>query len=97
MRLTELEPVWWAEKDRHGQGVCFLCPHCKAIGQTVYLAPAFANPLDGGEPSPDPEGSKPRPHWRRIGDTFDTLTLSPSINYPGHWHGFITEGDVTSV
>lgn len=34
--------------------------------------------------------------WKRTGETFDTLTLTPSINAEaaGHWHGFITNGDV---
>jgi hypothetical protein len=92
MRLTELDPHWWAEIGRHGQGITFKCPHCDA-----RLAPAFSNPLDGGEPAPDPNNSKPRPHWKRSGDTFDTLTLSPSINYPGHWHGFIIDGEVRNA
>lgn len=35
-------------------------------------------------------------HWQRSGDTFETLTLSPSIDASraGHWHGFITNGEV---
>lgn len=28
MQLIELQPKWWAEKGRHGQGVSFLCPCC---------------------------------------------------------------------
>ncbi len=38
--------------------------------------------------------------WKRgSGDTFETLTLTPSIDanvdIAGHWHGFITNGEVT--
>jgi hypothetical protein len=35
--------------------------------------------------------------WRREGDTFDTLTLSPSVDASpsGHWHGFVRNGEVT--
>jgi hypothetical protein len=34
--------------------------------------------------------------WHRVGDTFDTLTLTPSIDCSrfGHFHGFITGGEV---
>jgi hypothetical protein len=46
MRLAELEPKWWAEPGRVGQGVVFRCPHCRA----TWLCVAFANPLDGGAP-----------------------------------------------
>jgi hypothetical protein len=44
VRLADLDPRWWAEPGRNGQGVLFLCPHCRG----GYLAVAFANPLDGG-------------------------------------------------
>jgi hypothetical protein len=32
--------------------------------------------------------------WQRAGDTFETLTLSPSVDASasGHWHGFIRDG-----
>ena len=35
-------------------------------------------------------------HWQRAGDTFDTLTLSPSVDASasGHWHGFIVNGEI---
>jgi hypothetical protein len=38
--------------------------------------------------------------WHRTGETFDTLTLAPSIhvrdgeNGPTHWHGHILAGEV---
>lgn len=31
-----------------------------------------------------------------IGGAFDNLTLTPSIHAVGHWHGFVTNGMVTS-
>ncbi len=39
-------------------------------------------------------------HWQRTGETFDTLTLTPSIHSRKEkggcgWHGFITNGEVT--
>lgn len=32
--------------------------------------------------------------WARTGETFETLTLTPSVNAgsAGHWHGFVTDG-----
>jgi hypothetical protein len=32
--------------------------------------------------------------WQRTGETFETLTLTPSVDCSawGHWHGFITNG-----
>lgn len=30
MQLIELQPKWWAEAGRQGQGVSFFCPHCVA-------------------------------------------------------------------
>jgi hypothetical protein len=37
-------------------------------------------------------------HWKRSGEAFETLSLSPSIDASnaGHWHGFIKNGEVTS-
>ncbi len=54
------------------------------------LAVFFANPTDGKPPSDD--------HllWNRTGDSYETMTLSPSIDASasGHWHGFITSGEI---
>lgn len=95
MKLTDLEPRWWAdEPGRTGMGITFLCPHCKK----QRLGVAFSNPIDGGKPEhlvhPYTIGSAPE--WNRSGDTFDTLTLTPSIDASkhGHWHGFITNGEI---
>jgi hypothetical protein len=34
-------------------------------------------------------------HWQRTGDTFENLTLSPSLDFSarGEWHGSITNGE----
>jgi hypothetical protein len=34
--------------------------------------------------------------WQASGETFDTLTLTPSVDVGGfgHWHGFITNGEI---
>ncbi len=100
MKLTELAPHWMATQDgRDGMGVSFVCPHCG----TQRLAVWFANPVDGGAPAPDDhphfdDHHHPTPalRWRREGETFETLSLTPSVDASaaGHWHGFITAGNV---
>ena len=125
MRLAELEPKWWAEPGRHGQGIVFLCPHCRG----GLLCVAFANPLDGRAPW-DVGTEQCRPIsklwellygdleaevqpadalvkrgtwvvppgclWTRSGDTFETLSLTPSVDASraGCWHGFVTNGAI---
>lgn len=79
---------------RIGIGMTFDCPcGCKIKG---YVA--FSNPLDGGPPRLDPG----EPSWERVGDNFETLTLSPSILRAVEkggcgWHGYFREGKVITV
>ena len=91
MRLAILNPHWTTTTEgRQGMGIMFDCPHCWSQKLGVW----FANPLDGGIPA-GPECA-PTPRWHREGDTFETLTLSPSVDASavGHWHGFITNGEI---
>lgn len=97
MRLTDLDPGWSVTSEGHaagrtGMGITFKCP-CGCPDS--YLGVFFANPTDGGAPAP-PE-IDPKPRWQRTGDTFETLTLTPSIDASksGHWHGHITNGNIT--
>jgi hypothetical protein len=82
-------------------GVTFWCPHCR----NIRLGVAFKNPIDGGTDdnmTPHHDGlghvlpHQPVPEWVRSGDTFEDLTLSPSVDTSasGHWHGFITNGSI---
>lgn len=34
--------------------------------------------------------------WDLTGDSFETVTLSPSIHQVGHWHGYLRNGVVES-
>lgn len=71
------------------------CP-CGNRDETHQLYVPFANPLDGG-PSMQ---TGTRNGWQRIGETFETLTLTPSILRIAPscgWHGFITNGEVITV
>lgn len=68
-------------------GVTFECPTHRDT--FCRLGVMFANPVDGGAVCPA------RHHWQRTGETFETLTLTPSINAVDHWHGHINNGEVT--
>ena len=102
MTLLELEPQWTDAGGegishygqpvpaRHGIGVIFNCP-CGVCGTLCYVP--FANPLDGSRP----DGH--RAVWQRTGETFETLTLTPSILRSTEqggcgWHGFVTNGQI---
>jgi len=109
MRLSELDPRWAIDADiviggvakhfegRHGMAVSFECPHCvereRNTGdkRVIRIAVWFANPIDGLTPTDDAKFL-----WQRLGDSFENLTLSPSIDASsdGHWHGFIVNGEV---
>lgn len=96
MRLLALNPRWATDSYSAPSGgwrlgVTFECPCCKGTSRATRLAVFFANPPDGGVPPSN------RNLWMREGDTFDTLTLTPSIDASasGHWHGFIKGGQVT--
>lgn len=108
MKLTELKPRWVGYGDPATEssiinGVSFLCPHCgKETGQR--LAVMFHPAIDKwGWIARGVEIHHGAIEWTRgVGDTFDTLTLSPSINaqaarmdFQNHWHGFIINGEVT--
>ncbi len=107
-RLVDLEPAWitTTASERRGMGVSFLCPVHGATGgpsgSACYLGVWFENPVDGGLPYKPGDSYRPRPNesrgpeplWHRTGETFDDLTLTPSIDAKDHWHGFITGGQV---
>lgn len=105
MRLTDLDPRWvgeGVESGRSGMGITLNCP-C-GCDEALYVP--FANPIDGGPPTQWMRGSQSGyTGWQREGETFDTLTLRPSIlriKFKGQdgkehgcgWHGFITNGEV---
>lgn len=106
MRLTELNPILIKYKGRRGVGVRFYCPVCRGC----QIAVLFLNPLDGGPSVPnDPEalGNNGGCRWARSGMTFEDMTLSPSVDVskagsppcteggPSHWHGFMTDGEIS--
>jgi hypothetical protein len=93
MRLLALDPHWVAHEGRHGQAVSFQCPCCIGTPRETRLVVPFSNPLDGGPPAMDLNDGK---LWLRTGDNFLVLSCTPSVDASnsGHWHGFITKGQV---
>ena len=70
---------------REGIGIGCNCP----CGCDVPFFVHFANPLDGGPPV-----QTNAPKWQRTGETFETLTLSPSVQRVGgcEYHGWLRNG-----
>jgi len=98
-------------EERRGIGISFDCPCNKCremkakadkddwpVGRHFIM---FTNPIDG---KPTWKSRPDDPTWNRVGDTFDTLQLSPSIlSDPSKggcsWHGYIglsIPGEVTT-
>lgn len=100
MKLTDLNPKWvghggdgtvnpdGSEPPRRERvAISFDCP-CGKCGRVAIM---FSNPIDGLGPLQDHA-------WHREGDSFENLTLSPSIlRHPCGWHGFIEQGKVRAV
>lgn len=106
-KLIDLKPHWiglqgWSSDAAFYVGVSFLCPHCDSSlpehgpNRRRRLAVMFWPPID-------PEGMLGRVfdlpsnggHQRVSGETFETLTLHPSVGFDsiGHWHGMLQNGN----
>ena len=105
MKLTDLNPEFLGNggsgvRDKDGNevrhrpaiGLALDCP-CGG-GERMFVA--FENPLDGG---PRLEGMGA--YWKRTGDTFETLTLTPSLQRRDpkgcRWHGSIENGAIRNA
>lgn len=109
MRLIDLEPKFvgnYHVNDAHqvcynildsvdgAQGVLFTCPKCG--GHSILCW--FKNPRNA---PPVPADAFPKPgRWEFAGDTFDVLSLTPSVDLSVGgvgclWHGHVTNGQCT--
>lgn len=115
MKLTELEPTFVGEYHGLGnpttyrelpsvegaQGVLFICPKCQKHSVLCW----FKNPRNAPAV---PNDAFPRPgRWTFSGDTFDVLSLEPSIDLSTitpenpadpsrcYWHGWVKNGEAT--
>ncbi len=108
MRLADFDPQWIDHGDRKGIGVSFRCltGHCTGRlwimfanpldGGPAYEGNCFALMLqkqETGEPGIT-AGSRPCGpcRWKRIGDTFETLTMTPSVDAHQCGHKTLTNG-----
>ena len=101
MKLTDLNPRWvgihnWSSESVFRIGLSFDSPTtCKRLA--VLFTPAI---------DPDALAAKyqwgefflTEKKWARTGDTFETLTLTPSLDFSaaGEWHGTITSGNLST-
>ena len=102
MNLTSLNPKWLGlTRPDSGEQLEFDCPAC---GPKHRVTAVLLNPLDGKPGAPwlgkrvrgsDGE-ERVSPAWTREGDSFESLTLTPSILYPC-WHGWVEDGAVVGV
>lgn len=106
MRLVDLDPQFLGSGGegltdsltglpvpyQHGVGISYDCP-C-GCGARRYVP--FDVPLDGSKQK-HPASNV----WKRVGGTFDTLTLTPSILHTEPrgcgWHGYFTNGEVITL
>jgi hypothetical protein len=94
MKLIELEPRWWCfEAGGPRVGLTFLCPHCKEQRLGIVFKHRGHEAID--ENYIRVHGCK-KHVWTAEGDDFHNLTLTPSVDASkiGHWHGFITNGNI---
>lgn len=105
MTLDELDASFVAPEGRHGVAVQFRCPGCRRERIVIPLA----NPVDGG--APDPSMNHRGVLWQRTGETLETLTVTPSVDFRHtnfdddlvekpvkcHWHGWIRNGRAEGV
>lgn len=100
MKLTELEPkllrrvtdeAWEdAPTVEQADGIMFLCPKCfKENG-----GPVGTHQVVCWKPHV-PQSTAPTPgRWTMTGTGFADLTLHPSVNVTGDWHGWIKAGQI---
>jgi len=105
MKLTELEPRWFGggadNKEIHG--LSFQCPHCKTIRLGVPFHHSAPQRMSDDQSIHHTLGEF---IWQITGDApifdglkhggFESVSLTPSVDASkiGHWHGFITNGEI---
>lgn len=97
MRLTDLNPRWFKHfSEGPISGLTFECPHCRMQRISATFAPTFDDAVLAANGVPWPHPHIKGPYWTRTGDTFETITLRPSVDVgaEGHWHGHIENGEV---
>lgn len=97
MRLTDLEPRWYAVRVDERHGITFGCPHCAESGQRLAIALHMDGTNFDADPTNPQQFAADENVWTvASGDSFENLTLTPSVDASkaGHWHGHITNGEI---
>ena len=107
MKLTDLEPRWYSVGDSKGiSGISFLCPHCKQTRLNVRIDSATPHITQVDHDNDITTAPINVQIWQISGDAptfdgeshggFENVTLTPSVDASasGHWHGFITNGEI---
>lgn len=99
-RLIDLNPKWVKRAgDGAITGILFDCP-CGAAKRDEPGSHFHGWPIcEGGRVYIPLFGDHAwRCHLATLGNDADfaSLSLEPSVHLPGHWHGFVTNGEVTS-
>jgi hypothetical protein len=84
-------------------GLSFDCPHCNRRLMVYFAVPIERGPewMGGLRQTGFTYEQMVFSHfgkqslYQRTGDNFDALTLTPSVDIRGHWHGHITNGVLT--
>lgn len=113
-RLIDLDPRWVGFDFGHEWvrfGISFECPNYEHQRIVVYFKP-YIDPYNFKEfcswclpeaPNPNTGFITKTCFWNRTGETFEDLTLTPSIDFKFYdeatdkmtgWHGFITNGEI---
>lgn len=106
----DVGPTW---SHIHGSPLKECCdnnPKMEVVPVETRLAVQFANPI-GAPPKPLMRNDEKHYHvhelrtfdvppgflWQREGETFETMTITPSVDASasGHWHGFVRNGETT--
>jgi hypothetical protein len=105
VKLSDCQPRWvgvvnWSSPSLFAVGLVFTCPVCR-FPVLCYFKPSLDPDnlrAKYGWPDafPAPDGNL---QWERTGDSFDTISLMPSINNDkagcGHWS--LTNGELTEA
>jgi len=90
MKLIELNPRWYVSRTGGPRvGFTFECPHCRQVRLGVAIH-------QDGRIDVDHADIQAGYVWKMKGDSFENLSLTPSVDASkyGHWHGFITDGEI---
>lgn len=101
MKLVDLSPRWISFDGNAKAALIFLCPCCRKIWLTCTFQPIkMSTQMELYRPEGEASGGQAVPSrqdfaWARQGDSFHTLTVTPSIDASasGHWHGWIANGE----